>query len=117
LETLEEVMLLDLGSILPRNLTTGPVLARTCPVSRNYSIYLCLSMSQHCTCIFTEECDWDEFNNAGPNYQTLNGALVGGPDQNDNYNDDRGNYVSNEVATDYNASFQSAMAYMVSKYL
>ena len=40
----------------------------------------------------------------------LNGALVGGPDHNDNYNDDRGNFVSNEVATDYNAGFQSALA-------
>ena len=42
--------------------------------------------------------------------QVLNGALVGGPDHNDNYNDDRGNFVSNEVATDYNAGFQSALA-------
>jgi endoglucanase len=36
--------------------------------------------------------------------------LVGGPDSNDNYNDDRTNYVSNEVATDYNAGFQGAVA-------
>jgi hypothetical protein len=64
--------------------------------------------------LFLEECDWDEYNNSGPNYQTLNGALVGGPDQNDNYNDDRGNYISNEVATDYNAGFQSTMAYLSS---
>ena len=42
--------------------------------------------------------------------KVLNGALVGGPDHNDNYNDDRGNFVSNEVATDYNAGFQSALA-------
>ena len=35
---------------------------------------------------------------------------MGGPDHNDNYNDDRGNFVSNEVATDYNAGFQSALA-------
>ena len=55
----------------------------------------------------------------------LKGALVGGPDRNDNYNDDRTNFVvgrdffetlndiffqSNEVATDYNAGFQSAVA-------
>ena len=46
----------------------------------------------------------------GHHEQVLNGALVGGPDHNDNYNDDRGNFVSNEVATDYNAGFQSALA-------
>ncbi|MDG9667268.1 glycoside hydrolase family 9 protein [Hahella sp. CR1] len=40
----------------------------------------------------------------------LVGALVGGPDSNDNYADDRGDYVKNEVATDYNAGFTSALA-------
>nr|AGP76425.1 endo-beta-1,4-glucanase 2 [Pericapritermes sp. PpEG2] len=41
------------------------------------------------------------------------GALVGGPDENDNYVDDRSDYVDNEVATDYNAGFQSAVAALV----
>ena len=50
------------------------------------------------------------FTNSHQNEKVLNGALVGGPDHNDNYNDDRGNFVSNEVATDYNAGFQSALA-------
>ena len=45
-----------------------------------------------------------------PNPSILNGALVGGPDMWDNYDDDRQDYVSNEVATDYNAGFQSAIA-------
>ena len=54
---------------------------------------------------------WD----AAPNPQTLFGALVGGPDANDNYNDARDDYVSNEVATDYNAGFQSAVAYLAKK--
>ncbi|MCG8456459.1 MAG: glycoside hydrolase family 9 protein, partial [Holophagales bacterium] len=40
----------------------------------------------------------------------LIGALVGGPDQSDGYTDDRGDYVMNEVATDYNAGFTSALA-------
>jgi len=40
----------------------------------------------------------------------LNGALVGGPDQNDNYNDDQNDYVMNEVATDYNSGFHGALA-------
>jgi len=42
----------------------------------------------------------------------LYGALVGGPDQNDNYNDDIGDYVSNEVACDYNAGLVGALAKM-----
>ena len=45
----------------------------------------------------------------GDNPFTLFGALVGGPDENDNYVDDRSDYVSNEVACDYNAGFQSAL--------
>jgi len=28
---------------------------------------------------------------------------VGGPNENDKYTDDRGDYIANEVATDYNA--------------
>jgi hypothetical protein len=55
-------------------------------------------------------CDWDEFNNPGPNYQVLDGALVGGPDQNDNFEDLRSDYIKNEVANDYNAGFQGALA-------
>lgn len=49
-------------------------------------------------------------NNPGPNYQTLWGALVGGPGPNDDYVDDRQDYIKNEVATDYNACFQGALA-------
>jgi hypothetical protein len=49
----------------------------------------------------------------GPNYHVLTGALVGGPDENDNYVDDRSDYVHNEVATDYNAGFLSAVAAVV----
>nr|KAG5688840.1 hypothetical protein BaRGS_004517 [Batillaria attramentaria] len=45
-----------------------------------------------------------------PNVHTLYGALVGGPDQGDGYKDQRSNYVSNEVACDYNAGFQTAVA-------
>lgn len=55
-------------------------------------------------------CDWNDYNSENANPQVLNGALVGGPDQNDKYEDKRGNYVSNEVALDYNAGFQSAVA-------
>jgi endoglucanase len=55
-------------------------------------------------------CDWNDYNNPGPNPQILYGALVGGPDQNDNYQDNRSDYVMNEVACDYNAGFQGAIA-------
>nr|KAG5688844.1 hypothetical protein BaRGS_004521 [Batillaria attramentaria] len=47
---------------------------------------------------------------SAPNPHTLYGALVGGPDQSDAYTDARDNYVNNEVACDYNAGFQTAVA-------
>jgi endoglucanase len=47
----------------------------------------------------------------------LYGALVGGPSSaNDQYTDDRGNYVNNEVATDYNAGFTGALARLAQEY-
>ncbi|CAF4634798.1 unnamed protein product [Rotaria sp. Silwood2] len=55
-------------------------------------------------------CDWNAYNSPQANPQLLIGALVGGPDQNDNYEDRRDDYIKNEVATDYNAGFQSAVA-------
>ena len=55
-------------------------------------------------------CGWAFQQNKGPNPHTLYGALVGGPDGQDAYTDDRLNYVNNEVACDYNAGFQSTVA-------
>ena len=55
-------------------------------------------------------CSWDQQQQKGPNPHTLYGALVGGPDQHDKYTDVRTNYVNNEVACDYNAGFQGAVA-------
>lgn len=58
-------------------------------------------------------------NNIGEPAQTkhiLFGALVGGPDSNDNYTDDRNNYINNEVACDYNAGFTGALAKMYKFY-
>lgn len=46
----------------------------------------------------------------------LYGALVGGPDENDQYTDDRTNYMTNEVSTDYNAGFTSALARLTQEY-
>jgi uncharacterized protein YjdB len=44
---------------------------------------------------------------------TIYGAMVGGPSSSDAYTDDRGNYTSNEIATDYNALFSGALAKLV----
>jgi hypothetical protein len=47
---------------------------------------------------------------------TLWGALVGGPDLEDNHNDDIWDYIYNEVAIDYNAGFVGALAGLVYYY-
>ncbi|MCL6590507.1 MAG: glycoside hydrolase family 9 protein [Firmicutes bacterium] len=47
-----------------------------------------------------------------PEKHLLYGALVGGPDSNDNYVDDINDFVYTEVAIDYNAGFVGAMAGM-----
>ena len=56
--------------------------------------------------------------NGGETKHILYGALVGGPSQpNDSaYNDRRDDYISNEVATDYNAGFTGALAYLANKH-
>ena len=59
-----------------------------------------------------DACAWDAYSNPGPNPQTLYGALVGGPGKDDSYKDDRGNYINNEVAMDYQAGFIGALAAM-----
>ena len=50
------------------------------------------------------------------NRHVLYGALVGGPGRNDEYSDDRNNYVNNEVACDYNAGFTGALVKLWSEY-
>ncbi len=47
------------------------------------------------------------------NRHILYGALVGGPSTSDKYEDDRGDYIANEVACDYNACFTGVIARMV----
>lgn len=44
----------------------------------------------------------------------LYGAIVGGPDDQDNFYDVRNDYLQTEVAIDYNAPFQSLIAYQIS---
>lgn len=57
-----------------------------------------------------------QYLNAGsPNPNELVGAIVGGPDSNDNFSDDRNNYQQSEPATYINAPFVGAVAYFSAK--
>jgi endoglucanase len=58
----------------------------------------------------------DDINSPRESAHTLYGALVGGPDAADAYTDSRTDFVKNEVATDYNAAFTGALAYMYQRY-
>ncbi|MEV6816876.1 glycoside hydrolase family 9 protein, partial [Micromonospora sp. NPDC051296] len=60
---------------------------------------------------------WDNMTVPTETRHTLYGALVGGPSSpNDAYTDSRSDYVMNEVATDYNAGFTSALARLIQEY-
>ncbi len=51
------------------------------------------------------------------NRHILYGALVGGPSSaNDQYTDDRSDFISNEVACDYNAGFTGAIANLLGRF-
>jgi endoglucanase len=59
----------------------------------------------------------DNINSPTISRHILYGALVGGPmSNNDQYTDDRSNFQMNEVATDYNAGFTSALARLVGEF-
>ncbi|MFF5175830.1 glycoside hydrolase family 9 protein [Micromonospora sp. NPDC000089] len=60
---------------------------------------------------------WDSQTVPTETRHVLYGALVGGPSSaNDAYTDSRSDYVMNEVATDYNAGFTSALARLTQEY-
>ena len=59
------------------------------------------------SCKKTAQCD---INSGDPNPNVLIGAVVGGPDENDNYKDSRDNYESGEPALDINSIFNAAVA-------
>ncbi|WFE60750.1 glycoside hydrolase family 9 protein [Micromonospora sp. WMMD712] len=60
---------------------------------------------------------WDSQTVPTETRHVLYGALVGGPSAaNDAYTDSRSDYVMNEVATDYNAGFTSALARLSAEY-
>ena len=50
------------------------------------------------------------------NRHILYGALVGGPNEDGSYEDDRQNYINNEVACDYNAGFTALLCKMTDAY-
>ena len=50
------------------------------------------------------------------NRHILYGALAGGPNIDGSYNDDRQDFINNEVATDYNSGFTAMLCKMVDKY-
>ncbi|GAA3121970.1 glycoside hydrolase family 9 protein [Planomonospora alba] len=59
----------------------------------------------------------DQITNPAETRHTLYGALVGGPPAPDDaYTDQRDDFVMNEVATDYNAGFTSALARLHKEY-
>ncbi|XP_002731480.1 endoglucanase 1-like [Saccoglossus kowalevskii] len=61
--------------------------------------------------VITETCtNSNSFNYDGPNHHLLRGAMVGGPNCSDDWDDNRKDYVKNEVACDYNAGFQTLVA-------
>lgn len=65
----------------------------------------------------TAHCSWNNaLENPTTNRHILYGALVGGPNQDGSYEDDRGNYINNEVATDYNAGYTALLCKMVDEY-
>merc|ERR1711872_145896 len=57
-----------------------------------------------------QACGWDFYYSGDENKHDLKGALVGGPNRQDQWADDRTNYATNEVTTDYNAGFHTAIA-------
>lgn len=58
----------------------------------------------------------DNMNEPATARHTLYGALVGGPDASDGYQDVVSNYTNNEVACDYNAGFTGLLAKLYKTY-
>lgn len=63
------------------------------------------------SCTRTGPCGWVHgYESPEDNPYMLIGALVGGPDNNDQWTDNRGNYTTNGVSLNNNAGFQGAVA-------
>jgi endoglucanase len=52
----------------------------------------------------SESGKWDVFKSRSRNANQITGGLVGGPNDKDQWEDDRMNFKNNEVALDYNAA-------------
>ncbi|XP_064646839.1 endoglucanase E-4-like [Lineus longissimus] len=65
------------------------------------------------SCPQWHSCGWNYYNSGSANVHTIYGALVGGPDKYDGYSDDRTKYEHTEVACDYNAGYQGALAGLI----
>lgn len=70
----------------------------------------CMIKSTTTLSVSLHKCSWKDYKKGFPNPNVLYGALVGGPNIEGKYEDKRSNRVSNRVALDYNAGFQSAVA-------
>ncbi|KAL6757032.1 Six-hairpin glycosidase-like protein [Haematococcus lacustris] len=66
--------------------------------------------SASCSPDYSVGCSWEQLHAGGPNPSVLQGALVGGPGNDDGYADVRDDYIRNEVTLDYNAGFTGALA-------
>ncbi|XP_077231677.1 endoglucanase 3-like [Tasmannia lanceolata] len=60
--------------------------------------------------------DFESLNSANPNPNILIGAVVGGPDENDAFSDDRNNYAQTEPATYINAPLIGPLSYLAAKF-
>nr|AMH40364.1 glycoside hydrolase family 9 [Extatosoma tiaratum] len=58
-------------------------------------------------------CNWNTYHGSQPNAHVLYGGLVGGPNNNDQFVDNRTDWRHSEVGCDYNACFQSMLAHFV----
>ncbi|KAK0059959.1 endoglucanase A [Biomphalaria pfeifferi] len=58
-------------------------------------------------------CGQNEAGSAESNPQVLTGAIVGGPDEYDQYVDSRPDWIYNRVEIDYNSGFQGALAAII----
>ncbi|KAG0145768.1 hypothetical protein CROQUDRAFT_107612 [Cronartium quercuum f. sp. fusiforme G11] len=65
----------------------------------------------------TNEAQREDFESGTPQRFILYGALVGGPDVNDQYSDTRKDYTFSEVTQDYNAGYTGALAGMIDYYI
>lgn len=85
---------------------------------RSYVVGFGNNPPTHChhkaaSCPSWHSCGWNNYKSQSSNVHTIYGALVGGPNQWDGYSDDRTMYEHTEVACDYNAGYQGALAGLI----